>query len=172
MQFGDEVSASSSDQQQLQHTYMNAFKHMMLAPLWMNSMQPHGTPGWQANWDGHPHAPLSRTLGKSAAGEGDMPVSGTANFTAALEWFKPRYDAYKANPNNTISAADVLAAWPGFFSGSSRSAVHQVTGGSVDKRAVSTMGSSVTTTATAVAASGIMGHCGSTSSNACQAGPA
>lgn len=151
---------------------MNAFKHMMLAPLWMNNMQPHSTPGWQATWDdGHYHAPLSHTLAQSAAGQGDMPVLGkTANFTAALEWFKPRYAAFKADPTNTISVADVLAAWPGFFSGGS--AVVRQMGGPQAEPCKEMMGSVTAGAAAAAAGSGMGPHCSSSSSTAgaaCQA---
>lgn len=53
-------------------------------------------------------------LGKSAAAI-TASGGGIANFTRALQWFKPRYDAWLADPSQAITDADVLEAWPTMF---------------------------------------------------------
>jgi len=35
--------------------------------------------------------------------------------TKALEWFRPRYEAFKADPTKVITVDDVLALWPELF---------------------------------------------------------
>lgn len=85
-----------------------------MAPLWMTRKQPLGTPGVNATWEGNPRAPLARALDGSM---GNPQASGPANFKRALEWFKPRYEAWKADPRDAITDAEVLAAWPQMFDG-------------------------------------------------------
>lgn len=94
----------------------NAFRHMLGAPLWMTTMQPEGTPGRQADWDGQHSAPLLDNLAAALHDRDGTPLTGAANFTAALEWFAPRYQAWKADPSQVITEADVLAVLPSFFS--------------------------------------------------------
>jgi hypothetical protein len=93
----------------------NAFRHIMHAPLWMTRTQRLGTPGKHAQWDGDSRAPLMRTLTASIEGLGDMPVSGTANFTRTLEWFFPRYLEWKDDSSKAITTAEVLSVWPSLF---------------------------------------------------------
>lgn len=42
-------------------------------------------------------------------------ASGVANMTKALEWFRPRYEAFKADPSKAITFEDVAAVWPELF---------------------------------------------------------
>lgn len=51
-----------------------------------------------------------------------MPVSGKANFTRALEWFVPRYHAWKKDSSKLITEVDVLSVWPTLFGGASKGA--------------------------------------------------
>lgn len=99
----------------------NAVRHMLHAPLWMTGVQPSGTPARLAQWDGKPRAPLSATL---SALVDELPVSsGTADFARVLEWFAPRYQAWKADPSKAITEAEVLGVFPTFFSSSSAASV-------------------------------------------------
>lgn len=75
-------------------------------------MQPKGTPGRHAKWDGDQYAPLMKTLSASLQGQ------GAANFTRALEWFVPRYQAWKADPSQAVTEADVLEVYPSLFADS------------------------------------------------------
>lgn len=107
---------------------VNALRHIVHAPLWMTNIQQRGTPGKHAQWDGQQRAPLMETLTASLEGRGPMPVSGAANFTRTLEWFLPRYQAWKADPSNAITEADVLAVWPSLFGPPDRASCAGATG--------------------------------------------
>lgn len=96
----------------------NALLHIAHSPLWMEAQQPHGTPGFNGMWKGNPRAPLCRALRATFRAPGMAGVSGTANFTSALSWFAPRYEAWKTDPAAaTITEADVMAVWHGWWSG-------------------------------------------------------
>lgn len=102
------------------HHVSNAFKQYSMAPLWMTNVQPKGTPARLATWDGNARAPLSLALYEALVGFGPMAVGGPANFTAAKEWFVPRYAAWKADPSKALTQADVLLAWQDMFTTGSK----------------------------------------------------
>lgn len=92
----------------------------VLLPSHLHTPHPVSCPpaGRDVDWDGSDRAPLSLALEASF-----KTLSGTANFTAAAEWFAPRVAAWRLaraaagaeGQEAAITAADVLAAWPTMF---------------------------------------------------------
>lgn len=79
-----------------------------VATAFMQRMQPIGTPGTNGRWtDGAAMWPglfrLLSIMGQRAS------VGRVENFTAAREWFVPRYAACKANPSAAVSLEEAAA---------------------------------------------------------------
>lgn len=84
----------------------------------MKGQQASGTPAHAAQWDGNERSPVARFTSDSwrtflQTGTG-LP-SGVVNYSKVWEWFKPRYDAWRANRDNVITADDVFKLWPQLF---------------------------------------------------------
>lgn len=97
---------------------INALRHILHAPVWTQRLQAKGTPGRLATWGGNPRAPAMKFFSEAWTTfitNGTGIASGVANMTKALEWFRPRYDAFKADPSKAITFDDVAAVWPQLF---------------------------------------------------------
>lgn len=89
-----------------------AIKLYFIAPLWMATKQPVGTPGLHAQWEGAPRSPFTQTLGKVVR---EMFGVASFNLTRARAWFMPRYEAWLRDPSNAITEAQALEAFPLMF---------------------------------------------------------
>lgn len=70
----------------------NALLHMVFSPLYMQRLQPEGTPGLKGQWDGKPLWP-----GVDAVVEKMNQRKGMAvDFAAVQKLFKPKFDAWRA----------------------------------------------------------------------------
>lgn len=94
---------------------VQAFRHMLHAPIWMKNLQLQGTPARLALWEGNSSPPLLKTLSTMLAQ--DNMAARSANFTRVLEFFVPRYQAWKADPSKAITDADVLELMRTLFRG-------------------------------------------------------
>lgn len=94
---------------------LQAFRQIVHAPLWMKRDLPKGTPARLALWEGKDSPPLKQAV--DAFFKQDAVEGQPANFTRALEFFVPRYQAWKADPSNAITDADVLELLPTLFRG-------------------------------------------------------
>ena len=91
-----DVSLTGADQ---------AAQHYLYAPIWMNRLQPLGTPATAR----HGHEAFSFTANKiNKAKEFHENTGKVLSYAAVQKWFKPRYAAWKADPSKVITEADVL----------------------------------------------------------------
>lgn len=86
--------------------YQNALLHYTLAPLYMQRLQPKGTPGREAQWDG------GKVLwpGVNALLDNLQAWDGMAiDFAAVQRLFKPKHTAWKASRASKGADGDGVA---------------------------------------------------------------
>jgi hypothetical protein len=70
----------------------NALLHMVFSPLYMQRLQPEGTPGSKGQWDGKPLWPGATAVMEKMDQNKGMAV----DFAAVQKLFTPKFKAWKA----------------------------------------------------------------------------